>query len=149
MLNGAKQFCSNAKRAKLAIVFAVTDPDLGKKGLSAFLVPTDTPGYEVVRVEDKLGQHSSDTCQLAFNDMRISADLRLGAEGEANGAELVELVIVGDGVGAGVFETEGVGLGVTDGVGVGVGSGLFEEFGLGVFVLLLLPFVVGLGDGET
>jgi alkylation response protein AidB-like acyl-CoA dehydrogenase len=64
------------------IVFAVTDPDAGKKGISAFIVPTDTPGYEVVRVEDKLGQHSSDTCQLAFNDMRISSSLRLGAEGE-------------------------------------------------------------------
>ena len=63
-------------------MFAVTDPAAGKKGISAFIVPTDTPGYEVVRVEEKLGQHASDTCQLAFNDMRIPAELRLGAEGE-------------------------------------------------------------------
>ncbi|MDI4665577.1 acyl-CoA dehydrogenase family protein [Xanthobacter autotrophicus] len=82
VLSGAKQFITSGKNGNLVIVFAVTDPDAGKKGISAFIVPTDTPGYEVVRVEDKLGQHSSDTCQLAFNDMRIPADLRLGAEGE-------------------------------------------------------------------
>ena len=66
----------------MIIVFAVTDPAVGKKGISAFIVPTDTPGYKVVRVEEKLGQHSSDTCQIAFDDMRLPADLRLGAEGE-------------------------------------------------------------------
>ncbi|MFG1371056.1 acyl-CoA dehydrogenase family protein [Xanthobacter oligotrophicus] len=82
VLSGAKQFITSGKNGNLVIVFAVTDPDAGKKGISAFIVPTDTPGYEVVRVEEKLGQHSSDTCQLAFNDMRIPADLRLGAEGE-------------------------------------------------------------------
>lgn len=82
MLSGAKQFITSGKNGNLIIVFAVTDPDAGKKGISAFIVPTDTPGYEVVRVEEKLGQHSSDTCQLAFNDMRLPADLRLGAEGE-------------------------------------------------------------------
>ncbi|MFG1313797.1 acyl-CoA dehydrogenase family protein [Xanthobacter autotrophicus] len=82
ILSGAKQFITSGKNGNLVIVFAVTDPDAGKKGISAFIVPTDTPGYEVVRVEEKLGQHSSDTCQLAFNDMRIPADLRLGAEGE-------------------------------------------------------------------
>ena len=63
----------------MVIVFAVTDPDAGKRGISAFIVPTDTPGYEVVRIE--LGQHASDTCQLAFNDLRIPATLRLGEGG--------------------------------------------------------------------
>ncbi len=82
ILSGAKQFITSGKYGDVIIVFAVTDPDAGKKGISAFIVPTDTPGYEVVRVEEKLGQHSSDTCQLAFNDMRIPAELRLGAEGE-------------------------------------------------------------------
>lgn len=82
VLSGAKQFITSGKNGDVIIVFAVTDPDAGKKGISAFIVPTDTPGYEVVRVEEKLGQHSSDTCQLAFNDMRLPAGLRLGAEGE-------------------------------------------------------------------
>ncbi|MFG1379807.1 acyl-CoA dehydrogenase family protein [Xanthobacter autotrophicus] len=82
VLSGAKQFITSGKNGNVVIVFAVTDPEAGKKGISAFIVPTDTPGYEVVRVEEKLGQHSSDTCQLAFNDMRLPADLRLGAEGE-------------------------------------------------------------------
>ncbi|WP_238120664.1 MULTISPECIES: acyl-CoA dehydrogenase family protein [unclassified Xanthobacter] len=82
VLNGAKQFITSGKNGQVIIVFAVTDPEAGKKGISAFIVPTDTPGYEVVRVEEKLGQHASDTCALAFNDMRIPAELRLGAEGE-------------------------------------------------------------------
>ncbi|MBN8916105.1 MAG: acyl-CoA dehydrogenase family protein [Rhizobiales bacterium] len=82
VLSGAKQFITSGKNGDVIIVFAVTDPDAGKKGISAFIVPTNTPAYEVVRVEEKLGQHSSDTCQLAFNDMRLPADLRLGAEGE-------------------------------------------------------------------
>ncbi|UDQ89283.1 acyl-CoA dehydrogenase family protein [Xanthobacter autotrophicus] len=82
VLSGAKQFITSGKNGDVIIVFAVTDPDAGKKGISAFIVPTNTPGYEVVRVEEKLGQHSSDTCQLAFNDMRLPADLRLGSEGE-------------------------------------------------------------------
>lgn len=82
VINGAKQFITSGKNGQVIILFAVTDPDAGKKGISAFIVPTDTPGYEVVRVEDKLGQNSSDTCQLAFNDMRIPVENRLGAEGE-------------------------------------------------------------------
>jgi butyryl-CoA dehydrogenase len=81
VISGAKQFITSGRNGHVMIVFAVTDPDAGKKGISAFIVPTDTPGYEVVRVEDKLGQHSSDTCQLAFNDMRLPASLRLGEEG--------------------------------------------------------------------
>jgi butyryl-CoA dehydrogenase len=82
VLSGAKQFITSGKNGQVIITFAVTDPAAGKKGISAFIVPTDTPGYEVVRVEEKLGLHSTDTCALAFNDMRLPADLRLGAEGE-------------------------------------------------------------------
>ncbi|CAK7260836.1 acyl-CoA dehydrogenase (plasmid) [Shinella sp. WSC3-e] len=82
VIDGAKQFITSGKNGNLIIVFAVTDPDAGKKGISAFLVPTDTPGYEVVRVEEKLGLHSSDTCQIAFNAMRIPVENRLGGEGE-------------------------------------------------------------------
>jgi alkylation response protein AidB-like acyl-CoA dehydrogenase len=82
IINGAKQFITSGQNGKVIILFAVTDPDAGKKGISAFIVPTDTPGYEVVRVELKLGQHSSDTCQLAFTEMAIPASLRLGEEGE-------------------------------------------------------------------
>ena len=82
VITGAKQFISTAQNGHVAIVFAVTDPAAGKKGISAFIVPTDTPGFTVVRVEDKLGQHLSDTCQLAFDDMRVPADALLGREGE-------------------------------------------------------------------
>jgi alkylation response protein AidB-like acyl-CoA dehydrogenase len=82
VLTGTKQFITSGKNGQVIIAFAVTDSAAGKKGITAFIVPTDTPGYEVVRVEEKLGQHSSDTCQLAFNDMRLPASLRLGEEGE-------------------------------------------------------------------
>ena len=82
ILNGAKQFITSGRNGQTVIVFAVTDPDAGKRGISAFIVPTDTPGYKVLRVEDKLGQHASDTCQIAFEDMRIPAAWRLGEEGE-------------------------------------------------------------------
>ena len=81
-LNGTKQFITSGKIAGVAIVFAVTDPDAGKKGLSAFLVPTDTPGYTVASVEHKLGQKSSDTCQIVFEDMEVPTECLLGAEGE-------------------------------------------------------------------
>jgi alkylation response protein AidB-like acyl-CoA dehydrogenase len=91
VLDGAKQFITSGKNGNVIIVFAVTDPDAGKKGITAFIVPTDTPGYEVVRVEHKLGLHSSDTCQIAFTDMRIPADLRLGAEGEGYRIALANL----------------------------------------------------------
>ncbi len=82
VLNGSKQFCSNAKRAKLAIVFAVTDPDLGKKGLSAFLVPTDTPGFAVERSEYKMGIRASDTCAVSLSDCRIPEANLLGERGK-------------------------------------------------------------------
>jgi len=68
VLNGAKQFVTNAKRARLAIVFAVSDPDLKKKGISAFIVPTDTPGFIVGRPEHKLGIRGSDTCAITLDD---------------------------------------------------------------------------------
>ena len=82
IINGAKQFITSGNNAGMIIVFAVTDPSAGKKGMSAFLVPRDTPGYEVIRVEEKLGLHASDTCQIALTDVRIHESLRLGAEGE-------------------------------------------------------------------
>ena len=82
VLNGSKMFITSGREAGVAIVFAVTNPDAGKKGLSAFIVPTDTPGWEVVRVENKLGQHASDTAQIGFNNLRLPADLMLGQEGE-------------------------------------------------------------------
>lgn len=82
VLNGSKQFCSNAKRAKLAIVFAVTDPGLGKKGLSAFLVPTDTPGFAVERSEHKMGIRASDTCAVSLSDCRIPEANLLGERGK-------------------------------------------------------------------
>jgi butyryl-CoA dehydrogenase len=82
VLDGTKQFITSGRTGRVVITFAVTDPDAGKKGISAFIVPTDTPGYEVARVEDKMGQHGSDTCQITFNDLRIPAEYRLGEEGE-------------------------------------------------------------------
>lgn len=80
-LNGAKQFITSGRIAGLAIVFAVTDPAAGKKGISAFLVPTDRPGYVVDKVEHKLGQSASETCALRFDDLFIEDELMLGAEG--------------------------------------------------------------------
>ncbi|MBY5758203.1 acyl-CoA dehydrogenase [Rhizobium leguminosarum] len=91
VLDGSKQFITSGKNGNVIIVFAVTDPDVGKKGITAFIVPTDTPGYEVIRVEEKLGLHASDTCQIAFNSMRIPAELRLGAEGEGYRIALANL----------------------------------------------------------
>ncbi|NKL20212.1 acyl-CoA dehydrogenase family protein [Rhizobium leguminosarum] len=91
VLDGSKQFITSGKNGDIIIVFAVTDPDAGKKGITAFIVPTETPGYEVIRVEEKLGLHSTDTCQIAFNNMRIPADFRLGAEGEGYRIALANL----------------------------------------------------------
>ena len=82
VLNGTKQFVSNGKRAKIAIVFAVTDPELGKKGLSAFLVPTDTPGFIVDRTEHKMGIRASDTCGVTLRDCRVPAVNLLGPRGK-------------------------------------------------------------------
>ena len=81
-INGVKQFITSGKNGHLAVVIAVTDKGAGKRGMSAFLVPTDTPGYVVARLEDKLGQHSSDTAQINFDNCRIPAEHRIGEEGE-------------------------------------------------------------------
>ncbi|MCH4543645.1 acyl-CoA dehydrogenase [Ochrobactrum sp. POC9] len=91
VIDGSKQFITSGKNGSVVIVFAVTDPSAGKKGISAFIVPTDTPGYEVVSVEHKLGQHSSDTCALAFTDMRIPVENRLGDEGQGYKIALANL----------------------------------------------------------
>jgi alkylation response protein AidB-like acyl-CoA dehydrogenase len=82
LINGVKQFITSGKNAQLAIVIAVTDKGAGKKGMSAFIVPTDTPGYGVARLEDKLGQRSSDTAQIVLENCRIPADHLIGQEGE-------------------------------------------------------------------
>ncbi len=82
VLNGVKQFITSGQNGHVAIVIAVTDKGAGKKGMSAFLVPTETPGYVVARLEDKLGQHSSDTAQINFENCRIPAENLIGAEGE-------------------------------------------------------------------
>ncbi|MDH0099380.1 acyl-CoA dehydrogenase family protein [Ectopseudomonas hydrolytica] len=91
VLNGAKQFVSSGKRAQLAIVFAVTDPALGKKGLSAFLVPTDTPGFVVERSEHKMGIKASDTCAVTLQDCRIPQDNLLGERGKGLAIALANL----------------------------------------------------------
>lgn len=81
VLNGVKQFITSGKHADVAIVMAVTDKAAGKRGISAFWVPTNTPGYIVARIEEKLGQHSSDTAQILFEECRIPAANLIGEEG--------------------------------------------------------------------
>jgi butyryl-CoA dehydrogenase len=82
VLSGVKQFITSGKHGNVAIVMAVTDKSAGKRGISAFIVPTDTSGYVVARVEEKLGQHSSDTAQIIFEECRVPAANLIGAEGE-------------------------------------------------------------------
>ena len=82
VLNGVKQFITTGKNADYAVVFAVSDKGAGKRGISAFVVPAETPGYVVARIEHKLGQRASDTAQIVFEDCRVPADSLLGAEGE-------------------------------------------------------------------
>jgi len=82
ILNGVKQFITSGKNADVAIVLAVTDRAAGKKGISCFLVPTSTPGYIVARLEDKMGQHATDTAQILFENCRIPASCLMGKEGE-------------------------------------------------------------------
>lgn len=91
VLNGVKQFVTSGKNANLAIVFAVTDSNAGKKGISAFIVPTDTPGYTVSSIEKKLGQRASDTCQIQLENCRIPATNLLGKEGEGYKIALANL----------------------------------------------------------
>ena len=82
VINGVKQFITSGKNGDVAVVIAVTDKAAGKKGMSAFIVPTTAPGYVVARLEDKLGQHSSDTAQINFDNCRIPAENLIGQEGE-------------------------------------------------------------------
>lgn len=92
-LTGAKQFISSGKIAGIAIVYAVTDPEAGKRGLSGFIVPTDSAGYLVDKVEHKLGQGASDTCAIRFDDLFVAEELRLGAEGAGYGIALSNLEV--------------------------------------------------------
>lgn len=92
-LTGAKQFISSGRIAGIAIVYAVTDPDAGKRGISGFIVPTDSEGYSVDKVEHKLGQAASDTCAICFDDLFVPEGLRLGAEGAGYGMALSNLEV--------------------------------------------------------
>jgi len=91
ILNGTKQFITSGSIAGFALVFAVTDAAAGKKGISCFIVPTDTPGYVVASTERKLGQRASDTCQIVFENCRVPADYMLGGEGEGYRIALANL----------------------------------------------------------
>ena len=91
VLNGVKQFITTGKHADVAIVFAVTDKAAGKKGISAFIVDTKSSGYVVARVEEKLGQHASDTAQIVFEDCAVPAENLLGAEGNGYRIALANL----------------------------------------------------------
>lgn len=82
IITGSKHFITSAQHADVVIVFAVTDPEKGKKGISAFLVPTDIAGYSVLRLEEKMGQHASDTGQIQLDQIQLSKDYLLGEEGE-------------------------------------------------------------------
>ena len=91
LINGCKAFITSGANADVAIVFAVTDPDAGKKGISAFVIPTDNPGYEVGSVEQKMGQHASDTAQVFLKDCLVPSDHLIGAEGEGYKIALMNL----------------------------------------------------------
>ena len=91
VLSGTKQFITSGREADLAIVFAVTDPAAGKKGITAFVVPTKSEGYTVASVEKKLGQRASDTCQIVFDELRLTPDLMLGEEGQGYAIALANL----------------------------------------------------------
>jgi alkylation response protein AidB-like acyl-CoA dehydrogenase len=99
-LNGAKAFITSGANADVAIVFAVTDADAGKKGISAFVVPTDNPGYQVGGVEQKMGQHASDTAQIFLKDCIIPSNHLIGAEGEGYKIALMNLESGRIGIGA-------------------------------------------------
>lgn len=91
VLSGVKQFITSGKSADLALVFALTDADAGKRGISCLIVPTKTPGYRVASEERKLGQRASDTCQIVFEDCRVPVANLLGAEGEGYKIALANL----------------------------------------------------------
>ena len=91
VLNGAKQFITSGKHADIAIVFAVTDKAAGKRGISAFIVETKTPGFAAVKLEEKLGQRASDTAQLLLENVEVPAANLLGSEGEGYKIALANL----------------------------------------------------------
>jgi butyryl-CoA dehydrogenase len=91
VLSGTKQFITSGVNAKVAIVFAVTAPDAGKQGISAFIVPTETAGWRIARLEHKLGQRASDTAQIVFEEMELTPDLLLGEEGQGYRIALANL----------------------------------------------------------
>jgi alkylation response protein AidB-like acyl-CoA dehydrogenase len=91
VLNGTKQFITTGKNADVALVFALTEPGGGKRGISAFIVETTWPGYRVGRVERKMGQNASDTCEIHFENLEIPVENRLGAEGEGYRIALANL----------------------------------------------------------
>ncbi|MDO4683676.1 MAG: acyl-CoA dehydrogenase family protein [Lautropia sp.] len=82
VIDGVKQFITSGKHAQVALVFAVTDKSAGRKGMSCFIVDTDTPGYKVARIEEKLGQHASDTAEINFEGCRVPAANMLGQPGD-------------------------------------------------------------------
>src|SRR5207253_7565692 len=91
VLNGVKQFVTSGSTAQLALIFAVTDKDAGKKGISCFLVPTETAGYHVTRLEEKMGQHASDTAQILLEDCRVPVANLLGEQGQGYSIALSNL----------------------------------------------------------
>ncbi|MEH6494807.1 MAG: acyl-CoA dehydrogenase family protein [Pseudomonas marincola] len=100
ILNGTKQFITSGKIGGVALVFAVTDADAGKRGISCFIVPTSADGYRVASIENKLGQKASDTCQVVFEDVRVPASSMLGAEGAGYRIALANLETGRIGIGA-------------------------------------------------
>ena len=104
VISGSKCFITSGATAQVALIIAVTDPEAGKKGISAFLVPTDTPGYTVVRTEHKLGHRSNDTCQIALEDVEVPAGDMLGEPGEGlrialSGLEAKRVIVAAQSVG--------------------------------------------------
>ncbi|MDQ9951531.1 MULTISPECIES: acyl-CoA dehydrogenase family protein [Acinetobacter] len=100
VLNGVKQFITSGKNAQVALVLAVTDKQAGKKGISCFLVPTNTQGYLVTRIEDKMGQHASDTATITLENCRIPLENLVGQEGEGYKIALSNLAAGRIGIGA-------------------------------------------------
>ena len=91
VVNGTKQFVTSGKIAGATIIFAVTDPEAGKSGISCFIVPADTPGYSIAKTEEKLGQRASDTSALSFDDMELPESYRIGDEGQGYSIALSSL----------------------------------------------------------
>jgi butyryl-CoA dehydrogenase len=91
VLNGTKQFITSGATADIALVIAITDPAAGKRGMSAFIVDTKAPGYKVARIEKKMGQNASDTCEIHFDDLVVPVEDRLGEEGQGYRIALANL----------------------------------------------------------